>query len=128
MTAPRPNRRWYHPTPARFFIGLLAVQVLLFLSEHFQWFPFNEQKGWTVLIAVGVVGLAVVVMLLRGVVSLCLRRRFQFGVRSLLLFLVAVSVPLGWFAWSSVRWALTGPWPTSGATRQTRKGSNQTGG
>jgi hypothetical protein len=99
MTTPTPNRRWYHPTPARFFIGLLAVQVFLLLSEHFQWFWFNERKGWTVLIALGVVLLAVLVMLLWGLVCLLLRRRFQFAVRSLLVFLVAVSVPLGWFAW-----------------------------
>ena len=100
MTAPKSHRRWYHLTPERLFAGLLAVQTLLFLSERFQWFAFNEKKGGTVLIAVGVVGVAVVVMLLWFVVSLCFRRRpFQFSVRSLLLFVVALSVPLGWFAW-----------------------------
>jgi hypothetical protein len=99
MPCPTPNHRWYHVTPARFFLGLLVVQVFLLLSARFQWFPFNEHKGWTVLIAVGVVGLAVLLMLLWGLVCLCRRRRFQFGVRSLLLFVVAVSVPLGWFAW-----------------------------
>jgi hypothetical protein len=94
-----PNHRWYHITPARFFLGLLAVQVLLLLSEQFQWFIFNEHKGWTVLIAVAVVGSAVLVMLVWGLVSLCLRRRFQFSFRSLLVFVLAVSVSLGWFAW-----------------------------
>jgi hypothetical protein len=79
------------------------VQVFLFLSDQFKWFPFNEHKGWTALIAVGVVGLAVVLMLVWGVVSLCLRRRFQFSFRSLLVFVVAVSVPLGWFAWKMDR-------------------------
>jgi hypothetical protein len=47
MTTPNPNRRWYHLTPDRFFIGLLVVQVLLLLSERFRWFAFNEKKGWT---------------------------------------------------------------------------------
>jgi hypothetical protein len=103
MTTVTPKPHWYHPTPARFFIGLLAVQVLLFLSERFRWFPFNEHKGWTVLIAVGVVGLAVVVMLIWGLVCLCLRRRFQFSFRSLLVFVVTVSVPMGWFAWEMER-------------------------
>jgi hypothetical protein len=65
MTPPTPNRRWYHLTPDRFFIGLLVVQVFLLLSDQFKWFPFNEKKGWTVLIAVGVVGLAVLVMPVR---------------------------------------------------------------
>jgi hypothetical protein len=103
MTTSTPNHRWFHLTPARFFVGLLAVQVFLFLSERLQWFWFNEQKGWTVLIAIGVVGVAVVVMLLWGLVCLLLRGRFQFGVRSLLVFLLAVSVPLGWFAWEMQR-------------------------
>jgi hypothetical protein len=99
MTAPTPNHRWYHVTPARFFVGLLAVQVFLLLSERFRWFASNDRNGWAVLIAIGVVFVAVLVMLLRGLVYLCLRRRFQFGVRSLLLFMVLVSIPLGWFAW-----------------------------
>jgi hypothetical protein len=99
MPTPTPNHRWYHLTPDRFFIGLLVMQVFLLLSEPFQWFAFNEKKSWTVLIAVGVIGLAVLVMLAWGLVCLCLRRRFQFSFRSLLVFVVAVSVPLGWFAW-----------------------------
>ena len=90
MTTPTPQRRWYHLTPDRFFIGLLVVQLLLLLSERFQWFAFNEKKGWTVLIAVGVVGVAVLVMLIWGLGCVVLRRRFQFGFRSLLLFVVAV--------------------------------------
>ncbi len=100
---PKPNRRWYRLTPDRCFVGLLVVQVFLLLSERFQWFAFNEHKGWTVLIAVGVILVAVVVMLVWGLVCLCLRRRFQFSFRSLLVFVVAVSVPLGWFAWQMDR-------------------------
>jgi hypothetical protein len=45
---------------------LLAVQVFLLLSERFRRFAFNDKKGWTVLIAVGLVGLAVLVMLVWG--------------------------------------------------------------
>jgi len=85
--------------PDRFFVGLLAVQVFVLLSQRFQWFAFNEKKGWTVLIAVGAVGLAVLVMLVWFGACLLVRRRFQFSFRSLLLFVVVVSAPLGWFAW-----------------------------
>jgi len=99
MVTSKPNHRWYHLTPDRFFVGLLVVQVFLFLSDRFKWFTFNEHKGWTVLIAVGVVCCAVLVMLMWGIICLCLRWRFQFSFQSLLLFLVVVSVPLGWFAW-----------------------------
>jgi len=68
------------------------------LSERFQWFAFNEHKGWSILIAIGVVGVAVVVMLVWLAVTLLLRRRFQFSFRSLLVFVVTVSMLLGWFA------------------------------
>jgi hypothetical protein len=97
------KRRWYHPTPDRFLIGLLVVQVFLFLSDRFQWFALHDLKGWTVLIAIGVTCFAVLVLVLRCVENVVLRRRIQFGFRSLLLFLVVVSLPLGWFAWEMQR-------------------------
>lgn len=98
--SPRP--RWYRLTPDRFLIALLLVQGLLWLSERFRWFPFNEHKGWTVLIAVAVVCVAVVcvavvLLLLWFGVSLVLRRRFQFSIRSLLVLVVAVAVVCSWF-------------------------------
>ena len=43
--------RWFHPTPGRLLIVLLAVEAALLLSKP--WFP----KGWTVLMAVAAVGL-----------------------------------------------------------------------
>ena len=103
MSNEKRRHPWHHFKPDRFFVGLLVAQVLLLLSERFQWFPFNEHKGWTVLITVGIVCVAVLVMLVRGLVCLVLRRQFQFSVRSLLLFVVAVSMPLGWFAWEMQR-------------------------
>jgi len=39
------------------------VEGFLLLSERFRWFAFNEQQGWPVLIAIGVVCVAVLVML-----------------------------------------------------------------
>ena len=45
------ERRWFHVTPDRLILALLPVEGLLWLSERFQWFAFNEHKGWTVLIA-----------------------------------------------------------------------------
>jgi len=95
---PKPKRRWYHLTPDRLILGLLAVQVFLFLSERFRWFAFNEKKGWTVLIAIGVGGLAVLVLLLWFGTCLVVRRRFPYSLRTLLLLVLVLSVPLGWFA------------------------------
>jgi hypothetical protein len=99
--------RWYRLTPDRLVIGLLIVECLLWLSERFQWFTFNERfewyafnqhKGWTVLIAVGVVGVALLLMLLCFVIAVLFRLRFQFSIRSLLVLTVAVALPFSWLA------------------------------
>jgi hypothetical protein len=54
-----PTRRWFHLTPDRLVVSLLAAEGFLLLSERFRWFAFNEKKGLTVLIAVASVGVAV---------------------------------------------------------------------
>ena len=97
MTDPTPTRR-FSPTPAWLIFGLLVVEGLLWLSERYQWFWFNERKGWTVLIAMAVVGLAVILMLLWFITSLLFRSRFQFSIRSLLVLVVAVALPCSWLA------------------------------
>ena len=56
--------RWFVPTPGRLLVLLLAVEGLLWLSERFRWFPFNQHKGWTVLIAVAAVGVFLLLMFL----------------------------------------------------------------
>ena len=98
MTDPTPTRRRFYPTPAWLIFGLLVVEGLLWLSERYRWFWFNEKKGWTVLIAVAVVGVAMLVMLVWFVVSLVFRWRFQFSIRSLLVLTVAVALPCSWLA------------------------------
>jgi hypothetical protein len=93
-----PKPRWYHLTPDRCVIGLLLVVGVLSLSEWFCWFPFNEQKGWTVLIALGTVCVAVLLLLSLFIVALVFRRRFQFSIRSLLVFMLLCAVVCSWFA------------------------------
>ena len=93
-----PKPRWYRLTPDRLLIALLPIVGLLFLSERFRWFAFNEHKNWTVLIAAVVVCLAVVFLLLWFGVSLVSRRRFQFSIRSMLVFVVVVAIVCSWFA------------------------------
>ena len=56
MPTPEPKRRWFRLSPDRFVVGLLLGVCLLWLSDRFQWFGINHHKGWTVLIAVAVVG------------------------------------------------------------------------
>ncbi len=97
MDAPE-KRRWYRPTPAWLVLGSLVVTGLLFLSEKWRWFWFNEHKGWTVLIAVAAVGVTMLVMLLWWLVALVFRLRFQFGIRTLLVLAVDVALPCSWLA------------------------------
>ena len=96
MTDPSPTRRHFRPTPVWLIYGLLVVEGLLWLSERFQWFAFNHHKGWTVLIGVAVVGVAMILMLGWLIVSLIFRWRFQFSIRSLLVLVVAVAIPSSW--------------------------------
>ena len=96
MTNPTPQRRRFSPTPAWLLYGLLAVEGLLWLSERYTWFWFNEKKGWTGLIAVAVVGGAMILMLLWLIACLLFRWRFQFSIRSLLVLTVAVAIPCSW--------------------------------
>ncbi len=46
--------RWFHPTPGRFVVALLAVEVLLCPSERFGW--LGRHKGYAVLTCVAGVG------------------------------------------------------------------------
>ena len=71
---------------------------LLFLSERWRWFWFNERKGWTVLIAVAAVGAVLLTMLLWWLAALVFRWRLQFSIRSLLVLVVAVALPCSWVA------------------------------
>ncbi|MBN1909772.1 MAG: hypothetical protein JW818_08535 [Pirellulales bacterium] len=90
--------RWYCPTPGRLLIALLTVEIVLFISEQFQWFAFNLHKNWTVLIAMVMVGAAGGGYLLWWSLSLIFRWRFQFDLRALLTLVIVVALPCSWFA------------------------------
>ena len=93
-----PPRRWFHLTPDRFVLGLLIAVCLLWLSERFQWFAFNHHKGWTVLLAVGAVGIAVAAAAIWYAGGLLGRPHVQFGIRSLLVIVTVLSITFGWLA------------------------------
>ena len=92
------RRRWFRITPDRCVLGLLALEGFLLLSAWFRWFPFNQHKGWTVLIAIAAVGAALLLMFLWFLAALVFRWRFQFSILSLLLLVVVVAVPCSWLA------------------------------
>jgi len=74
--------RWYHFTPDKLLLGLVVVEVFLLLSDSFSWFSFNEKKGWTPLIAMAILCLALLTLLAWHLIALCLGRRFQMSIRS----------------------------------------------
>lgn len=91
----------------RALVTLLLIEVFLFLSDHFDWFSFNQKKGWTVLIMVAVVasGLAMIALwlALNWIVSRWTGRgSTQFGLRSILLLVPVIAIGCGWFvsAWN----------------------------
>ncbi len=96
--APSVTRGGLRPTPSHAVVALLALEGFLWLSERFGWFAFNQHRGWTVLIAVAGVGAFFVPMLLWFLAALVFRLRFQFGILSLLVLVVAVALPFSWLA------------------------------
>ncbi len=93
---PRPSVRWFHLTPDRLVVGLLVVEVLLWLSERFGWLPWH--KGYAVLAAVAVVGVAMLLVLVWFAIALVFRRRIKFSLPSLLVIVIVVALPCIWMA------------------------------
>lgn len=79
-------------------IAILTCEALLFLSQQFQWFPFNTHKGWTVLIAMACMGAFFTLLLLWWTAAVLFHQRFQFSIRTLLTLFVVVAVPFSWLA------------------------------
>jgi hypothetical protein len=95
--------KWYASSLDWVLVALLLVEGLLFLSDQYDWFAFNRRKGWTVLIAVAVVGGALLLTALWAAVSYATSRwtkhpPFQFGLRPVMLLVLAIAVVCGWFA------------------------------
>ena len=85
-------------TPGRVVLGMLAVEGFLILSERFQWFAFNQHKGYTMLIAVAAVAAIMLLTSFWFLLSLIFKWRFQFSIRSLLVLMVVVAVACSWLA------------------------------
>jgi hypothetical protein len=96
MNAAESKRRWYHLTPDRAIVALLAVECLLWLSYRLGCPTWH--KGYAVLTGVATLGVAFLVMLLWFLGSLLCRRRFQFSIRSLFTLVLIVALSFGWLA------------------------------
>lgn len=94
MTEPKPHSCWCRLTPDRVVLLLLVMGCLLWLSNRLGWPAW--QKGYAVLVALALIGIAAVLMLLWLIVCLLFRWRFQFGIRFLLMLTVLVALLFGW--------------------------------
>lgn len=74
-------------------MGLLIVEAALLLSERFQWFEFNAQKGWTTLIVASIAATMSLFLLIWFAIAAIFRGPFRFTVRSLFILVLAVAVP-----------------------------------
>lgn len=90
---PRPYR---FQVVERLLIGWLVIEALLFASAHFGWFGLDDKQGWPLLVATGMLGLALLLLLLWLADSLLFRRRFQFSLKAVLLLVLTVAVPCSW--------------------------------
>lgn len=80
------RRRWFLPTPAWLVYGAVVATGVLFVCERWRWSFFGQRKGYAVLLALGVVAAVVVLIPAWMLVTLLFRRRAQFGLRTLLVF------------------------------------------
>jgi hypothetical protein len=93
-TPSRVNRRWFQPTPGKLLGLLLVVELTLLLSNWIHWLP----KEWTLLLAVASLGVAMVLFFAWFIFALLFRWRFQFSVRSILIFVTLFAVLCSYFA------------------------------
>ena len=96
MYAKAAARRWHHPTPAWLIYGAAVATGVLFAAERWRWFPEHYQKGWPVLLAVAVVAAVLIVLPAWMLVGLVFRRRVQFGLRTMLVFVTLCAVVCSW--------------------------------
>jgi len=98
MTDAVAKPRWYHVTPDRFLIGLLVGVLLLLAADRLELLGLTRSSGWNVLLAAAVVCLGMLVGLIWFVASLLLKRRFQFGLKALMVLTAIVAIMCSWFA------------------------------
>lgn len=93
-----PKWPWRLVSPTTFLLLLVVGEVLLLLSDRFDWLAINERKGWTVLLCVAFALAAVLLLASYSVVRLIARRSMQFNLSDVLIFVWALAIPCSWLA------------------------------
>ena len=89
---PKRDIRWFRLSADRCVLLMLVMEGSLLPADWLGWFP----KGYALLAALGSVAAVTLLMLLWFAVALLFRRRFQFGIRTLLLFTLVCSILCSW--------------------------------
>lgn len=77
---------------------VLVCEIVLFISEYFQWFDFNRRKGVTVLCALSV-AISVIALWMAWLVILWLcKLRSRFGVINLFQIILTLAIPFAWLS------------------------------
>jgi len=96
MTDAKPKRRAHNLELDDFVLGLLALEILLLLSDRFQVCTLNRHG--TVLIGLAVLGAGTLFLLARYGSRVMRRRASQFSLASLLLYTLVCAIVCGWLA------------------------------
>jgi hypothetical protein len=89
---------WFALTPSKILALIVVLQGVLFVSEHYLWFPFNKYKGYTVVITVAATALLLLLLMAWGLTSRLFQRKAQFSLATLLWMVPVVAIPCGWLA------------------------------
>ncbi len=98
MDAKSAERYRFLPTPAWLVYGAVIATSVLFAAERWRWFPVVYQKGWPVLLAMAVVVVVLILLPAWMLVGLAFRRRVQFGLRTMLVFVTLCAMVCSWLA------------------------------
>jgi hypothetical protein len=97
MDASPAARRWYQPTPAWLVWGAAVAVGILYTQEHSWFFAFEHNcRGLMVLLAVAVLGTVAIALPAWILLALVFRRRVQFGLKTMLMFVTLCTVVCSW--------------------------------
>lgn len=96
--APTGKPSWDTVTLPKCLGAVLVMQVVLFFSDRYDWFWFNEFKGYSALITVAATAIALLLISAIVLASGFTKARTQFSLATLLLVIPVVAIPCGWFA------------------------------
>jgi hypothetical protein len=92
------KRAWYAPTTAKYLLLIFLGQLFLYFSQQGQWFAFNREKGYVVLITFAATVLLLLLLIAFMLVGRLFKVKAQFSLAMLLLMVPVMAIPCAWLA------------------------------